>query len=118
VPGAWIGRPAPGFFLTQRIKLSFAGYEVQGLEVIGYDPQTGTFPSTVCSNLAGTPIPYRWEVGDDELTITTEVLGATFHGRWSEDGTTFSGGWRPNQGREGPGNPPYDISGSRAPAEG
>jgi Protein of unknown function (DUF1579) len=26
-----------GFFLTQRIKLDFAGYQIQGLEVIGYD---------------------------------------------------------------------------------
>jgi Protein of unknown function (DUF1579) len=107
-----------GFFLTQRIKLNFVGYEIQGLEVIGYDPETDTFPSTVYANSFGTPIPYRWEVKGDELTITTDLLGATFHGRWSEDGTTFSGGWRPNPGREGPGNPPYDISGSRAPAEG
>jgi Protein of unknown function (DUF1579) len=103
-----------GFFLTQRVKLSFAGYEIQGLEVIGYDPETGTFPSTVYPSLFGTPIPYRWELDGDELTITTEVLGATFHGRWSEDGTSFSGGWRPMPGREGPGNPPYDIRGSRA----
>jgi hypothetical protein len=50
----------------------------------------------------------------DELTITTDVLGATFRGRWSEDGTTFSGGWRPDEGRAGPGNVPYDISGTRA----
>jgi hypothetical protein len=41
-------------------------------------------------------------------------LGATFRGRWSEDGTTFSGGWRPDKGREGPGNLPYDIRGRRA----
>jgi Protein of unknown function (DUF1579) len=100
-----------GFFLQQRIRLAFAGFEVEGLEVIGYDPETGTFPSTVYPSMAGVPIPYRWEIDGDELTITTDVLGATFRGRWSEDGKTFSGGWRPNPGREGPGNIAYDISG-------
>jgi hypothetical protein len=68
----------------------------------------------VYSNMVGTPLSYLWEVDGDELKITTEALGATFRGRWSQDGTTFSGGWRPNPGREGPGNVPYDISGSRA----
>lgn len=103
-----------GFFLQQRIELDFAGFQIQGLEVIGYDPASGAFPSTVFPSMFGTPIPYRWEIEGDELTITTDVLGATFRGRWSEDGSTFSGGWRPNEGREGPGNVPYDISGRRA----
>jgi hypothetical protein len=106
-----------GFFLQQRTKITFAGYEVEGLEVIGYDHETGTFPSTVYPSLYGTPIPYRWEVNGDELTITTEMIGATFRGRWSEDGTSFSGGWRPNPGREGPGNVAYDIWGGRAQPE-
>jgi hypothetical protein len=103
-----------GFFLQQRIELDFAGFEVQGLEVIGYDSASGTFPSTVFPGMFGTPIPYVWEIDGDELKITTEVLGATFRGTWSEDGTSFSGGWRPDEGREGPGNVPYDIAGSRA----
>lgn len=103
-----------GHFMQQRIKLNFAGLEIEGLELIGYDPASGTFPSTVYSNLAGIPLPYRWEINGDELTITTDMLGATFRGRWSEDGTSFSGGWRPNPGREGPGNVAYDISGGRA----
>jgi Protein of unknown function (DUF1579) len=106
-----------GHFLQQRITLSFAGYSVEGLEVIGYDPATGTFPSTVYPSMAGIAIPYRWEIDGDELTITTDLIGATFRGRWSEDGTTFSGGWRPNPGREGPGNVAYDVRGGRAPAE-
>jgi hypothetical protein len=36
---------------------------------------------------------------------------------WSEDGSTFSCGWRPDPGREGPGNVAYDIWGGRAPRE-
>jgi hypothetical protein len=103
-----------GFFLQQHITLNFAGYEIDGLELIGYDPATGTFPSTVFANTFGTPIPYRWEVEGDVLKITTEMLGATFRGKWSKDGTSFSGGWRPDPGREGPGNTPYDVWGTRA----
>jgi hypothetical protein len=106
-----------GYFLQQRITLDFGGFEVQGLEVIGYDPATGTFPSTVYPSMAGTPIPYRWEIHGDKLTITTDMIGATFQGRWSEDGRTFSGGWRPHPGREGPGNIAYDIWGGPAHAE-
>jgi hypothetical protein len=103
-----------GFFLQQRIALTFMGHEIQSLEVIGYDPASGTFPSTVYPNMIGTPLPYRWEVRDNGLTIRTDTIGATFHGTWSEDGTGFSGGWRPDAGREGPGNVAYDISGRRA----
>lgn len=103
-----------GHFLLQRFEADFAGLDIRSFEVIGYDPATDTFPSTVYSNMAPTPLAYRWQVHDDELTITTEELGATFRGRWSADGTSFSGGWRPNPGREGPGNIPYDISGRAA----
>ena len=103
-----------GFFLQQHITLDFAGFKVEGLEIIGYDPASGTYPSTVYPNMAGMPLPYRWEIDGDNLTITTDVLGATFHGKWSADGKTFSGGWRPMPGREGPGNIAYDVSGGRA----
>ena len=105
-----------GYFLQQRIKLDFGGYNVEGLEVIGYDPATGTFPSTVCPSMAGVPIPYHWGIDGDELTITTDLLGATFRGRWSDDGRTVSGGWRPTPGREGPGNVADGIWGGRAEA--
>jgi hypothetical protein len=103
-----------GYFLTQRIKLNFSGYDVEGLEVIGYDPATGTFPSTVYPSMAGVPNPVplgdRRRRADDHDRRSR----ATFKGRWSEDGKIFSGGWRPMPGREGPGNIAYDISGGRA----
>jgi hypothetical protein len=102
-----------GFFLQQRISLDFAGYQVEGLEIIGYDAATGRFPSTVYSNSFGEPLPYWYEVEGDKLKIRTDTLGATFEGRWSEDGK-FSGGWRPDPGREGAGNIAYDIWGERA----
>jgi hypothetical protein len=105
-----------GFFLQQRITLNFAGLQIDSLELIGYDPESQTFPSTVFSNLAPTPLPYRWEVGEDTLKITVSYgpLDATFTGRWSEDGQSFGGGWRPNPGADATVNPPYDIRGSRA----
>lgn len=103
-----------GFFLVQRFEADFAGYDIRSLELIGYDPASDTFPSTVYANMAGTPLPYVWEVHGDELMISTDALGATFHGKWNAEGTEFSGGWRPMPGREGPGNIPYDITGRRA----
>ena len=104
-----------GYFLEQRIKLSFAVCEVAGLEVIAYDPAMDTFPSTDYPSMAEVPIPYRWTIDRGSLAIVTDVPGATFHGRWSEDGKTFAGQWRPNPGRENdPGNGAYDVPGARA----
>jgi len=104
-----------GFFLQQRIVLSFMGLEIESLELVGYDAETDAFPSTVFSNLAPMPLPYRWEVDEDTLTITVSYgpLDATFTGRWSEDGETFGGGWRPNPGADEIVNAPYDIQGHR-----
>ncbi|HEV8563362.1 MAG TPA: DUF1579 family protein [Actinomycetota bacterium] len=103
-----------GFFLQQRVEIDFMGLDVRGLEVIGYDPSTGKFPSTVFSNLVGVPIPYEYDVQDDHLTIRTELAGgATYTGTFGKDGNTMSGGWRPDAGKEGPGNVAYDIAGIR-----
>ena len=66
--------------------------------MIGYDAGDRDVPSTVYANMAPVPLPYRWEIDGDELKITAESLFATFHGRWNEDGTVFSGGWRPDPG--------------------
>jgi hypothetical protein len=104
-----------GFFLEQRVELDFMGMKIDSLELIGYDPETKTCPSTVNSNLSPTPLPYRWEVEDDAVTISVSYgpLDATFKGAFGEDGQTFGGGWRPNPGADETVNVPYDISGSR-----
>jgi hypothetical protein len=104
-----------GFFLEQRLTLDFMGLKIDSLELIGYDPETKTFPSTVFSNLSPTPLPYKWEVGDDILTISVTYgpLDSTFKGRFSEDGESFGGGWRPNPGADESVNVPYDIGGHR-----
>jgi hypothetical protein len=54
-----------GFFLEQRIELDFMGLKIDSLELIGYDPETQTFPSTVYSSLSPAPLPYRWKVDGD-----------------------------------------------------
>ena len=55
-----------GFFLEQRVWIDFMGQQIDSLELIGYDAETDTFPSTVFSGFSPTPLPYRWDVrGDD-----------------------------------------------------
>ena len=70
----WLPR---GFFLLQRIDIEFVGQEVAGIEVIGYDPETDSFPSTVYSNFSPTPLPYRYEVDDDQLKIPCRTIRST-----------------------------------------
>jgi hypothetical protein len=103
-----------GFFLEQRAHIDFMGLQIDALELIGYDPETDTFPSTVFSGFSPEPLPYRWDVQGDAVTIAVSYgeLDATFTGSWREDGT-FSGGWRPNPGADETVNVPYDIGGHR-----
>jgi hypothetical protein len=105
-----------GFFLLQEGTLNFMGKEISNHELIGYEPETGTFPSSVYSNLSPNPLPYRWEAEGDTLKISVSYgpLDATFTGAWSEDGESFGGGWRPNPGADESINVPYDIGGHRA----
>jgi Protein of unknown function (DUF1579) len=63
ITGETTFRWLPGeFFLEQHVQMNFTGLEIDRLELIGYDPETDTFPSTVFSNLAPSPLPYRWDV--------------------------------------------------------
>jgi hypothetical protein len=86
------------------------------LELIGYDPESDTFPSTVFSNVSPTPLPYRWEVDGDswKIFVSYGPMDSTFTGSFGEDGRTFSGGWRP--GADETVNVPYDIFGPRIEA--
>jgi Protein of unknown function (DUF1579) len=104
-----------GFFLELHIKLDFMGLDIDSLELIGYDPQSGAFRSSVYSNLSPDPLPYKWDMEDDTLTISVSYgpLDATFIGNFSEEGESFAGGWRPNPGADGTINVPYDIGGRR-----
>jgi Protein of unknown function (DUF1579) len=105
-----------GFFLEQRAQIDFAGLRIDALELLGYDAETDTFPSTVFSSFSPDPLPYRWSVRGDDVTITVSYppLDATFTGAWREDGT-FAGGWRPNPGADETVNVAYDVGGGRLP---
>jgi hypothetical protein len=105
-----------GFFLQQHMTMDFAGFvEIDSTEIIGYDPETGTFPSQVFSNLTPQTLPNTWRLDGDELQISVSYgpLDATFRGRFSEDGNSFSGAWTPNPGADPEANVPYAIGGSR-----
>jgi hypothetical protein len=105
---------AGGFFLEQHVRLDFMGLQIDSLELVGYDPATATFPSTVFSNLSPQPLPYRWELDEDvRITVSYGPLDATFTGAFGPDGNVYSGGWRPNPGADETVNVPYDLSGRR-----
>jgi hypothetical protein len=105
-----------GFFLEQRFELDFMGMTIHSLELIGYEPATDTFPSTVFTNVSPSPLPYRWEVEDRKVKISVSYgpMNSTFAGEFTKDGRSFGGGWRPNPGADETVNVAYDISGSRA----
>jgi hypothetical protein len=104
-----------GFFFEQSGHIQFGPMLIESTEIIGHDPETGTFPSQVFSNMAPAPLPYRWSIDGDDVTITVTYgpLDATYRGRFSDDGTVFSGGWRPNPSADPMVNVAYDVSGSR-----
>src|SRR5918994_6053466 len=60
---------AGGFFLEQRVQIDFMGLQIDSVEMIGYDPESDTFPSTVYSNFSPQPLPYRWDIRGDDVTI-------------------------------------------------
>ena len=113
---AWLhGGPGTSFFLQQDMEMDYAGTPIKSREIIGYNPKTRAFSSYVYSNMAPDPWPYEWEVQGDDLTISVDFgpMNATFRGKFSPDGNSFSGGWRPNPGADETINAPYDITVSR-----
>lgn len=105
-----------GFFLMQDVEIDFAGmFQVKSHELIGYDPETGAFTSLVYSNMSPTPLPYRWDLRDRTLrvSVTFGPMDSTMEGTLSEDGNSFSAGWRANEGADPSINIPYDVRGSR-----
>ncbi len=113
---SWLhGQKGTSFFLQQDMVLDYAGTQIKSREIIGYDPKTKAFSSYVYSNMAPDPWPYGWDVQGDTITISIKsgLMDATFHGKFSADGDTFSGGWRPNPGADEVVNAPYDITVTR-----
>ena len=96
-----------GFFLQMRGEIRMESFEVQSLEIVGYDAATKTFSANVYSNMDGTPAKYYWQVKGDRVTHWTK--GSKYTGTFSKDGQTLSGGWRPDKGRKEIGESSYDA---------
>jgi hypothetical protein len=112
----WLhGAEGTSFFLQQDMDMDYDGKPIRSHELIGYDPKTKAFASHVFSNMAPDPWPYEWDVQGDDLTISIKKghMDAKFTGKFSPDGDSFSGGWRPSPGADPTINAPYDITVSR-----
>lgn len=106
-----------GFFLQQDLDTDFGGTaRIRNLELIGFDAESKTLTSSVYSNVSPVPVPYRWDVQGNTLTISVShgQLNATFTATFSDDGTSFTGGWRPNPGADEKINASYDVVATRA----
>jgi hypothetical protein len=83
-----------GFFLQQHVDLVHDGRPIYGIEIIGYEPASGTLRSHYFGNRAEL-FEYTWEIEGDTLTIWGGEPGSDFHysGQFSADGTTNAGRW-------------------------
>jgi len=96
-----------GFFLKSSGEINFKGEIIQSMEIIGYDPATDTFPSSVYSNMDGNVLPYSWNVQGNIVTHSNPT--SQYTGTISEDGKTLTGGWRANAGEEQSEENSYDA---------
>ncbi len=96
-----------GFFMSSRGEINFNGTFISSLEIIGYDAASDTFPSTVYSNLDGTPAAYAWNVQGNIVTHSDPT--SKYTGTLSADGNTLSGGWRLNPGEKAQEGSNYDA---------
>jgi hypothetical protein len=112
----WLhSKSGPGLFLQQDMKMDYDGMMIESREIIGYDPETDKFPSRVYSSMSPEALPYEWDIQGDYITITVDygVISSTYHGKFSPDGNSFSGGWRPNPGADKEINAAYDAVATR-----
>jgi hypothetical protein len=99
----WLhGKNGESFFLQQDMEMDYDGAVIKSRELIGYDPKKKQFSSFVYSNMAPDPWPYTWEIQGDDITISInkKPMDATFRGKFSADGNSWTGGWRPNPGAD------------------
>jgi hypothetical protein len=104
-----------GFFLQQDMVMEYAGTRIVSHEFIGHSKRAKGFSSLVFSNMGAEPWPYRWDIRSKRITISIKhgPMNAKYVGRFSADGNSFSGGWRPRPGANKTINAPYDITASR-----
>jgi hypothetical protein len=96
-----------GFFLKSTGELDFGGFKIQSVEIIGYDPTSQTFRSSVYTNMSGAMLPYEWDVQGNQVTHWMDT--AKYMGTFSDDGRLLTGGWRPVDGKGDSGNVAWDA---------
>jgi hypothetical protein len=86
------------------------------IEIIGYDKEKKTFPSTAFANMGETsgeaPVLYEWYVEEDG-TVVHRGAGAIYHGKFSDDGNVLDGGWRPDTSEDRRDEASYDLTMTR-----
>jgi hypothetical protein len=97
-----------GHFLQLRGTMTVNAFEIESLELIWHDSASDTFAAHVYSSMSDAPIDYRWE--RSRTTLIHSGAGATYTGQISEDGTTITGGWRPDPGTAAHTGSAYDAT--------
>ena len=77
-------------FLIQQVNL--AG--IKGLEVIGYDENSGTLRSHYFDS-TGEVLQYRYELDGNRIAVAIDMEGrkGRFTGTFAEDGNSYRGSW-------------------------
>jgi hypothetical protein len=81
---------AGGFFLLHRFDANMPEGNVSGVEIIGYDPETKTYPARSFDS-QGKTVDMRGRVKGDSWVFTGETT--RFTGDFRDGGTTLSGLW-------------------------
>src|SRR3981081_2585841 len=61
-----------GFFVEQHIQMDFDGYEIDALELVGYNQEKDALTSLVYTTVPD-PLPYEWKVDGDDVYITMPI---------------------------------------------
>ncbi len=96
-----------GFFLLNKGEMQMGDSKIKSLSIIGYDPETDTFPEMVYGNMNSLPLSYGWQIKDNEVTHWTK--GSKYTGKFSDDGKILDGGWRADDAEISPANT-YDAT--------
>ena len=84
----------PGkFLLEHRSEINLRGVSMFSFEMIGYDPTTQKFTSSVYTSMSETPLPAEWDVQGRAVSI--RVQGMKYAGEISDDCNSVAGGWTP-----------------------
>lgn len=83
-----------GAFVMQRVDLMHDGHWHRGIEVIGFEEETGSLRSRYYGNV-GIELEYEWEIEGGALTIWFGRRGSDnrFEGLISYDGDSIVGAW-------------------------